>query len=111
MLNIAVTGAAGRMGRTLIQACYESAHCQLGAAIEHESSPFIGHDAGEMAGLGRLDTQLVTQLSEVAKNFDTLSMYSNFLILPLTYLGGVFYPISILPTPWSNLSHLNPMFY
>ncbi|MEJ2201329.1 MAG: ABC transporter permease [Desulfuromonadaceae bacterium] len=46
-----------------------------------------------------------------AKNFDTLSMFSNFLILPLTYLGGVFYPISILPPPWSTLSHLNPMFY
>ncbi len=46
-----------------------------------------------------------------AKNFDTLSMYSNFLLLPLIYLGGVFYPISILPAPWSNLSHLNPMFY
>jgi len=46
-----------------------------------------------------------------AKNFDTLSMYSNFLLLPLIYLGGVFYPISILPAPWSTLSHLNPMFY
>lgn len=46
-----------------------------------------------------------------AKNFDTLSMYSNFLLLPLIYLGGVFYPISILPAPWGALSHLNPMFY
>lgn len=46
-----------------------------------------------------------------AKNFDTLSMYSNFLILPLVYLGGVFYPISILPQPWSQLSQLNPLFY
>ena len=46
-----------------------------------------------------------------AKNFDTLSMYGNFLILPLIYLGGVFYPISILASPWSNLSYLNPLFY
>ncbi len=46
-----------------------------------------------------------------AKNFDTLSMYGNFLILPLIYLGGVFYPISILSAPWSNLSYLNPLFY
>lgn len=46
-----------------------------------------------------------------AHNFDTLSMYSNFLILPLIYLGGVFYPISILPDPWERLSHLNPLFY
>ena len=46
-----------------------------------------------------------------AHNFDTLSMYSNFLILPLIYLGGVFYPISILPDPWGKLSYLNPLFY
>lgn len=46
-----------------------------------------------------------------AHNFDTLSMYSNFLILPLIYLGGVFYPISILPAPWGHLSYLNPLFY
>lgn len=46
-----------------------------------------------------------------ASSFDSLSMFTNFLILPLIYLGGVFYPISILPTFWSRLSHLNPMFY
>lgn len=46
-----------------------------------------------------------------AHNFDTLSVYSNFMILPLIYLGGVFYPISILPDPWSTLSYLNPLFY
>ncbi|WP_020674772.1 ABC transporter permease [Geopsychrobacter electrodiphilus] len=46
-----------------------------------------------------------------AKNFDTLSMFTNFLLLPLIYLGGVFYPISILPAPWGGLSHLNPLFY
>jgi len=46
-----------------------------------------------------------------AHNFDTLSMYNNFLILPLIYLGGVFYPISILPAPWETLSYLNPLFY
>ena len=58
MLDIAVTGAAGRMGRNLIQACHENSNCQLGAAIEHESSPFVGHDAGEMAGIGKLDIEL-----------------------------------------------------
>lgn len=46
-----------------------------------------------------------------AQNFDSLSMYSNFIILPLIYLGGVFYPISILPDPWATLSRLNPLFY
>ncbi|PLX84031.1 MAG: ABC transporter [Desulfuromonas sp.] len=46
-----------------------------------------------------------------ANNFDSLSMFSNFIILPLIYLGGVFYPISILPAPWAALSHLNPLLY
>ena len=46
-----------------------------------------------------------------AHNFDTLTMFNNFLILPLIYLGGVFYPISILPDPWGKLSYLNPLFY
>ena len=72
MLNIAVTGAAGRMGRHLIQACYENANCQLGAAIEHEGSAFIGHDAGEMNGVGTLNKKLVSQLSAVADDFHTL---------------------------------------
>ena len=72
MLNIAVTGAAGRMGRNLIQACYENTNCQLGAAIEHESSPFIGRDAGELAGVGTLNRNIVSQLSEVADDFHTL---------------------------------------
>ena len=60
MLNIAVTGAAGRMGRNLIQACDENSNCQLGAAIEHESSSFIGRDAGEMAGVGTLNRNIVS---------------------------------------------------
>lgn len=46
-----------------------------------------------------------------AKTFDSLAMYTNFIILPLIYLGGVFYPISILPPIWASLSHLNPLFY
>jgi 4-hydroxy-tetrahydrodipicolinate reductase len=72
MLDIAVTGAAGRMGRSLIQSCYENANCQLGAAIEHEGSPFIGLDAGEMAGVGTLNKHLVSQLSDITDDFHTL---------------------------------------
>ncbi len=46
-----------------------------------------------------------------ANSFDSLAMYTNFILLPLIYLGGVFYPISILPPTWAGLSHLNPLFY
>ncbi len=66
-------------------------------------------------GMAMLASFLFAQFGLIAAifahNFDTLSMFSNFLILPLIYLGGVFYPISILPQPWELLSHLNPLFY
>jgi ABC-2 type transport system permease protein len=65
-----------------------------------------------MAGLASfLFAQFGLIAAIYANNFDALSMYSNFVILPLIYLGGVFYPISILPPLWANLSHLNPLFY
>jgi ABC-2 type transport system permease protein len=32
-------------------------------------------------------------------------------ILPLTFVGGVFYSVSVLPSPWHELSHVNPIFY
>ncbi len=72
MLNIAVTGAAGRMGRNLIQACHENSRCQLGAAIEHDSSPFLGQDAGEMAGVGTLNKKLTSRLADVVADYKTL---------------------------------------
>jgi 4-hydroxy-tetrahydrodipicolinate reductase len=72
MLDIAVTGAAGRMGRNLIQSCSDNPNCQLGAAIEHQHSPFIGNDAGELAGIGKLNIKLVSRLADVSDDFHTL---------------------------------------
>jgi ABC-2 type transport system permease protein len=42
---------------------------------------------------------------------DQLSAFSNFIILPLTFLSGVFYSIHSLPPLWQALSHVNPIFY
>jgi 4-hydroxy-tetrahydrodipicolinate reductase len=50
-MNIVVTGAAGRMGRALIRAISETPGAQLSAALERDGSPFIGQDAGVLAGL------------------------------------------------------------
>ncbi|HHJ35106.1 MAG TPA: 4-hydroxy-tetrahydrodipicolinate reductase [Gammaproteobacteria bacterium] len=72
MLNIAVIGAAGRMGRNLIQACEDNVGCQLGAAFEHKDSSFIGSDAGELAGVGNLAVPVTADLSAAADKFDTL---------------------------------------
>jgi 4-hydroxy-tetrahydrodipicolinate reductase len=60
------------MGRNLVQSCCDNSNCQLGAAIEHEHSPFIGSDAGELAGIGKLNIKLVSQLSDITGDFHTL---------------------------------------
>ena len=46
-----------------------------------------------------------------AETFDHISFINNIVILPLTFLGGVFYSVDRLGSPWEQLSHLNPLFY
>ena len=46
-----------------------------------------------------------------AKKFDDISIVPTFVLTPLTYLGGVFYSISMLPEFWQNVSRLNPILY
>ena len=69
-LRIAITGAAGRMGKTLIQAIQDSEDLVLGAAIEHSASPAVGKDAGEVAGVGTLGVEVVADASAVVEDFD-----------------------------------------
>jgi ABC-2 type transport system permease protein len=47
----------------------------------------------------------------VAKSFDGINFVPTFILTPLTYFGGVFYSISLLPEPWQTLSHFNPILY
>src|SRR3712207_2127364 len=46
-----------------------------------------------------------------ANSWDHTAFVTNIVILPLTFLGGVFYSVDVLPSPWHELSHLNPIFY
>jgi ABC-2 type transport system permease protein len=46
-----------------------------------------------------------------ADKFDQLAGFQNFIIMPLTFLSGVFYSIHSLPMFWQTLSHFNPFFY
>ncbi len=46
-----------------------------------------------------------------ADTFDNHTFVSNIVILPLVFLGGVFYSIESLPSPWQELTHFNPLFY
>jgi len=47
----------------------------------------------------------------LAEKFDQIAVFQNFIILPLTFLSGVFYSIHSLPAHWQTLSHANPFFY
>jgi len=46
-----------------------------------------------------------------AKSFDDISIVPTFVLTPLTYLGGVFYTIQMLPDFWQQVSHINPILY
>jgi ABC-2 type transport system permease protein len=46
-----------------------------------------------------------------AEKFDQLAAFQNFLIMPATFLSGVFYSIHSLPPFWQTVSHMNPFFY
>ncbi len=46
-----------------------------------------------------------------AKSFDDINIVPTFVLTPLTYLGGVFYSLDLLPKFWQWVTHLNPIFY
>jgi ABC-2 type transport system permease protein len=46
-----------------------------------------------------------------AEKFEQLAAFQNFIIIPLSFLSGVFYSIHTLPPPWDSVSQLNPFFY
>lgn len=46
-----------------------------------------------------------------AKKFDDIAIVPTFILTPLTYLGGVFYSVDLLPEFWANASHANPILY
>ncbi|MGB7388117.1 MAG: 4-hydroxy-tetrahydrodipicolinate reductase [Pseudomonas neustonica] len=72
MRRIAVIGAAGRMGKTLIEAIAQTDGAALTAAIERPDSSLVGADAGELAGVGRLDVLISGGLQQVLDDFDVL---------------------------------------
>jgi 4-hydroxy-tetrahydrodipicolinate reductase len=75
-IRVAVTGAAGRMGRTLIELIGAAEGLELGAALERADSPAVGLDAGEQAGRGRSGVVVASSLDEVLDDFDVLIDFS-----------------------------------
>jgi 4-hydroxy-tetrahydrodipicolinate reductase len=72
MIKIAVVGAAGRMGKILIEACHDNDNATLTAATEYPESTLIGADAGEIAGIGNNQVIIAASLAEAQQDFDVV---------------------------------------
>jgi len=85
-IRIGITGAAGRMGRTLVEAIeLSSEDIVLTAALEQPSSSLIGADSGELAGLGKNGVPVVSELSQVISDIDVLIDFT----VPAATLGNL----------------------
>jgi len=72
MIRVAVVGAAGRMGKTLIGAVTAAEGLALTAATELPDSTLVGVDAGELAGVGKLGVLISHSLTKVVDDFDVV---------------------------------------
>jgi len=75
-LRVGITGAAGRMGRTLVEAVTAAEHMAVCAAVERPGSSLVGADAGELAGLGRNGVAVASDLESVIGHIDLLIDFS-----------------------------------
>ncbi len=71
-VRVGITGAAGRMGRTLIEAINQAPGLVLAAAVEQPGSSLVGADAGELAGLGKIGVAVSGDLAAVVDDIDVL---------------------------------------
>jgi len=65
MTKIAITGAAGRMGRALVEACHQAEGLEVAAALERPGHELVGSDAGVVAGIGELGVAIGDDLAAV----------------------------------------------
>jgi ABC-2 type transport system permease protein len=78
----------------------------LGVPIEH---PFLLVLASLLAILLFASLGLIVGI--YAQTWDHNAFVQNLVIQPLTFVGGVFYSVDVLPSPWHELTHINPLFY
>jgi len=92
----------------------------FGAAVVLVATSFgvlflAGARLRDVIGLAVLGAALLGSLGVIAglwaDKFDQMAAFQNFVIMPMTFLSGVFYSIHSLPAFWQGVSHLNPFFY
>ena len=71
-MRVAIIGAAGRMGKVLIEAVDGTEGLEFGAAIVQPGSSLVGADAGEMTGIGKTGVKMADSLDAVKDDFDVL---------------------------------------
>jgi 4-hydroxy-tetrahydrodipicolinate reductase len=76
-VKIAIAGAAGRMGKALIEATYINTATTLAGAIVRPTSTLLGADAGEFAGVGKLGIEIAGDLNKMIDQFDVLIDFSS----------------------------------
>lgn len=93
MLRVAVHGAAGRMGRAVTAVCSQAEDVEVVAAIEREGCELLGHDAGDVAGVGHIGVPVCADPRSALAGVDTLIDFSRseatLALLPLCREGGV----------------------
>lgn len=72
MVRVGVCGAAGRMGKTILEVCHDNKDVEVAAAIEYSGSPMLGLDAGEVAGIGKLGVNITDDISNIADQIDVI---------------------------------------
>ncbi len=84
-------------------------------AIAMWAIPVPFHNAGWILLFALLGSAVLGALGVIAgiwaQKFDQIAGFQNFVIVPLSFLSGVFYSLHSLPVFWRGLSHLNPLFY
>ncbi len=71
-VRVGVCGAAGRMGKTVLEVCNETDNVEIAAAIEYKGSSMIGLDAGEQAGIGKIDVEITDDIAKISDQIDVL---------------------------------------
>ena len=72
MIRVIIIGAAGRMGRRLVANVMENPEFELAGATEFVESPFLGEDAGLVAGCGEAGVKITANLEELVKHADAI---------------------------------------
>lgn len=77
MTRIGIAGAAGRMGKALIESTHKHPETSLHAAIVRPGSSLVGADAGELGNVGKLGVPVLGSLAEAIENIDVLIDFSS----------------------------------